>query len=92
LSSQHRTIRIPRHSEYGVTIVTRKTTTRLIAEPLKTSNNKKGSLQVWTRNEVSVLLFQEINELKWRLKPEKTANIKKRKVESILSTEIKVLI
>jgi hypothetical protein len=33
-------------------------------------------------------LFEEINALKRQLKPEKTANSKKRKAESILSTEI----
>jgi hypothetical protein len=37
-------------------------------------------------------LFGEINALKRQLKPEKTANSKKRKAESILSTEIKELI
>jgi MarR-like DNA-binding transcriptional regulator SgrR of sgrS sRNA len=33
-------------------------------------------------------LFKEINALKKQLKPEKTASSKKRKAESILSTEI----
>jgi hypothetical protein len=33
-------------------------------------------------------LFEEINALKRQLKPEKTASSKKRKAESILSTEI----
>jgi hypothetical protein len=33
-------------------------------------------------------LFEEINGLKRQLKPEKTASSKKRKAESILSTEI----
>jgi hypothetical protein len=36
----------------------------------------------------SCFLFEEINELKRQLKPEKTASSKKRKAESILSTEI----
>jgi hypothetical protein len=36
------------------------------------------------------ILFEEINALKRQLKSEKTASIKKRKAESILSTEIKV--
>jgi hypothetical protein len=33
-------------------------------------------------------LFEEINSFKRQLKPEKTASSKKRKTESILSTEI----
>jgi hypothetical protein len=33
-------------------------------------------------------LFEEINAVKRQLKPEKTASSKKRKAESILSTEI----
>jgi hypothetical protein len=35
-----------------------------------------------------LVLFEEINALKSQLKPEKTSSSKKRKVESILSTEI----
>jgi hypothetical protein len=35
-----------------------------------------------------VFFFEEINALKRQLKPEKTASSKKRKAESILSTEI----
>jgi hypothetical protein len=35
-----------------------------------------------------LFLFKEINALKRKLKPEKTASIKKRKAESILSTDI----
>jgi hypothetical protein len=35
-----------------------------------------------------VFLFEEINALKRHLKPEKTASSKKKKPESILSTEI----
>jgi hypothetical protein len=35
-----------------------------------------------------LVLFEEINALKRQLKPEKTASSKKRKAESILSTEI----
>jgi hypothetical protein len=40
-----------------------------------------------------ILLFEEINALKrqLQLKPEKTASSKKRKAESIFSTEINVL-
>jgi hypothetical protein len=36
----------------------------------------------------SCFLFEEINALKMQLKPENTENSKKRKAESILSTEI----
>jgi hypothetical protein len=36
----------------------------------------------------SYFLFKEINALKRQLKPEKTASSKKRKAESIFSTEI----
>jgi hypothetical protein len=36
----------------------------------------------------SSVLFEEINALKRQLKPEKTASSKKRKAESILTTEI----
>jgi hypothetical protein len=35
----------------------------------------------------SAFIFEENNEIKMQLKPEKTANSKKRKAESILSTE-----
>jgi hypothetical protein len=38
-----------------------------------------------------LFLFEEINALKRQLKPEKTASSKKRKAESILSTEINVV-
>jgi hypothetical protein len=38
-----------------------------------------------------LFLFEEINALKRQLKPEKTASSKKRKAESILSTEINEL-
>jgi hypothetical protein len=38
-----------------------------------------------------LVLFEEINALKRQLKPEKTASNKKRKAESILSTEINVV-
>jgi hypothetical protein len=37
-------------------------------------------------------LFKEINALKRHLKPEKTTSSKKRKAESILSTEINLII
>jgi hypothetical protein len=37
-----------------------------------------------------LFLFEEINTLKRRLKPEKTTSSKKRKAESILSTEINI--
>jgi hypothetical protein len=36
-----------------------------------------------------LFLFEDINTLKRKLKPEKTASSKKRKTESILSNEIK---
>jgi hypothetical protein len=35
-----------------------------------------------------LVLFEEVNALKRRLKPEKTVSSKKRKAESILSTEV----
>jgi hypothetical protein len=38
----------------------------------------------------SCFLFEEFNALKRQLRPEKTASNKKRKAESILSTEIKL--
>jgi hypothetical protein len=38
-----------------------------------------------------LFLFEAINALEMKLKPEKTASIKKRKAESILSTEINEL-
>jgi hypothetical protein len=37
-------------------------------------------------------LFEEIDAIKKQLKPEKTASSKKRKAESILSTEINLTI
>jgi hypothetical protein len=39
-----------------------------------------------------LFLFEEINALKRQLKSENTASNKKRKTESILSTEIKLII
>jgi hypothetical protein len=41
-----------------------------------------------TKSLAFLLLFEEIDELKRQLKPEMTASSKKRKTESILSTEI----
>jgi hypothetical protein len=35
-----------------------------------------------------VFLFEEVNSIKRQLKPPMTANFKKRKVESLLSTDI----
>jgi hypothetical protein len=73
--------------------VTRTTTTRLIAEQLQNSNSRKRLIlkpkldperSLWP----FCFLFEEINALKRQLKPEKTASSKKRKAESILSTEI----
>jgi hypothetical protein len=43
------------------------------------------------RKKSLAFLFEEINALKRQLKPEKTASSKKRKAESILSTEINVV-
>jgi hypothetical protein len=74
------------------------TTTRLIAEPLPNSNSRKSlalkpnlypERSLWP----SCFLFEEINALKRQLhlNPEKTANIKKRQSESILSTETTIL-
>jgi hypothetical protein len=74
--------------------VTRTTTKRLIAEQLKNLNSRKRialkqkldpERSLWP----SCFLFEEINALKRQLKPEKTASSKKKKAESILSTEIK---
>jgi hypothetical protein len=77
--------------------VTRTTTTRLIAEQSPNLNNRKNKrlalkpkLDLERSLWPSFLLFEEINALKRQLQsnPEKTANSKKRKAESILSTEI----
>jgi hypothetical protein len=43
------------------------------------------------RKKSLAFLFEEVNALKRQLKPEKTANSKKTKAESILSTEISVV-
>jgi hypothetical protein len=79
----------------GVTIVTRTTTTRLIAEQLPNLNNRKRTRldlepnlhperSLWP----SCLLFKEINSPKRQLKTEKTTSCNKRMAESILSTEV----
>jgi hypothetical protein len=79
----------------GVTVVTRITTTRLIAEQSPNLNSRKRTRlalkpkldperSLWP----SCFLFEEFNAFKRQLKPEKTTSSKKRKAESILSTEI----
>jgi hypothetical protein len=78
--------------------VTKTTITRLIAEQLPNSNSRKitklilkpkldPERSLWP----TCFLFGEVNALKRQLKPEKTASSKKRKAESILSTEINVV-
>jgi hypothetical protein len=71
--------------------VTRTTTTRLIAKQLPNLNSRKR-LALKPKAEPGkkslAFLFEEIDALKRQLKPEKTASSKKRKAESILSTEI----
>jgi hypothetical protein len=75
-----------RGSTCGVTIVTRTTTTRLIAEQLPNLNSRKRlALKpkldperiLWP----SCFIFEEINALKRQLKPEKTARKKKSTME-----------
>jgi hypothetical protein len=74
--------------------VTRTTTTRLIAEQLPNLNSRKNKdcfeakAGPGKKSLVFLVLFEEINALKSQLKLEKTASSKKRKAESILSTEI----
>jgi hypothetical protein len=89
-------LRIIRGPTCGVTIVTRTTTIRLIAEPLPNLNSSKTTrlaLKPKLDPEKSLaflFLFEKINAVKrqLRLKPEKTASSKKRtrKAESILSS------
>jgi hypothetical protein len=71
--------------------VTITTTTWLIAEQLPNLNSRKR-LTLKPKAEPGkkslAFLFEEINALKRQLKPEETASSKKRKAESILSTEI----
>jgi hypothetical protein len=79
----------------GVTIVTRTTTTWLIAEQFPILNSRKrlalrAKLNLGRSLWPSCFLFEEINALKRQLKPVKTVSSKKRKSESILSTEINV--
>jgi hypothetical protein len=73
----------------GVTIVTRTTTTRLIAEKSPNLNSRKKAhfeAKAEPGKKSLAFLFEEINALKrqLQLKPEKTASSKKRKAESIL--------
>jgi hypothetical protein len=72
--------------------VTRTIKTRLIAEQSTNLNSRKRlalkpKLEP-ERKKSLAFIFEEINALKRQLKPEKTANSKKRQAESILSTEI----
>jgi hypothetical protein len=75
--------------------VTKTTTTRLIAEQLPNSSSRKSCFEAKAgprkKSLAFLFLFEEINALKRQLKPEKTASSKKRKAESILSTEINVV-
>jgi hypothetical protein len=71
--------------------VTRTTTTWLIAEQLPNLiSRKKAHFEAKAEpgKKSLAFLFEEINALERQLKPEKTANSKKRKAEFILSTEI----
>jgi hypothetical protein len=74
--------------------VTRTTTTRLIAEQSPNSNSRKRTrLALMSKLELKkslafLFLYEEINARKRQFKPEKTASSKKRKAESILSTEM----
>jgi hypothetical protein len=69
----------------GVTIVTRTTTTQLIAEPLPNLNSRKRLTWLALKPKLdpernlwpSSALFEESNALKRQLKPEKTASSKK---------------
>jgi hypothetical protein len=89
-------LRIIRGPTCGVTIVTKTTITRLIAEQLPNSSSRKSLALKPKLNPERILwptsfLFGEINAFKRQLKPEKTLSSKKRKAESILSTEINVV-
>jgi hypothetical protein len=73
--------------------VIRKTTTRLVSEKfLKFKQQEKAFFEakaIPRKNSLAFLfLFEEFNALKRQLKPEKTASSKKRKAESLFSTEI----
>jgi hypothetical protein len=81
-------LRILRHPTCGVTIVTRTTTTRLIAEQSPNSNSRrrldlKPKLDTERSLWPSFFLSEEINALKRQvqLKPVKTVCSKKRKKE-----------
>jgi hypothetical protein len=90
-------LRIIRGQTCGVTIVTRTTTTRLIAEQLPNLNSRKRNrLALKPRLNLERSLWpsfsfsKKINELKRQLKSEKLQAVRReiRKAESILSTEI----
>jgi hypothetical protein len=77
--------------------VTRTTTAWLIKELFQKLNSRKRltlkpNLDTERSLWPSFFLFEEISALKKQFKPEKTASSKKRKAESILSTEINKLI
>jgi hypothetical protein len=62
---------------------------RAIAKFKQQKKNKaRFEAKAEPRKKSLAFLFEEINTLKRQLKPEKTASSKKRKAESILSTEI----
>jgi hypothetical protein len=62
---------------------------RAIAKFKQQKNNKaRFEAKAGPGKKSFAFLFEEINALKRQLKPEKTASSKKRKAESILSTEI----
>jgi hypothetical protein len=79
-----------RRPKCGVTIVTKTTTKRPIEEKLQRPNStKRPSMGPrLLRRKALPFLFEEINSLKKQLKPVKPENPKKRKAESLFSTEI----
>jgi hypothetical protein len=75
--------------------VTRIIKLRLITEQFPRSNTRKRLALKPKLDPESILwpsFFEEINALKMQLNPKKTASIKKRNSESLLSTEIQVII
>jgi hypothetical protein len=65
---------------------------RAVAKFKQQKNNKACfEAKAGPRKKSLAFLFKEINALKRQLKPENTASSKKRKAESILSTEINVV-
>jgi hypothetical protein len=72
--------------------VTRTTTTRLIEEQFPNLNSRtrlvlRAKSRAGKKSLAFLVLFEEINSIKRQFKSEKTARSKKRKSESILSTE-----